>query len=157
MKSIEVESLRNLLVNHTLDFASTPEQVTQLKEFLSAKTIPLSQEGQFHELTKLQRYNIIRKVFADKDISIEEKNKVLQEEMVIDYSDVDENNKIKCHACIPDADNKAQLWNQYVKKEGLTQEQFAYSSQCFYNRSNKEQCLEFAAKFLESVDMVKMT
>ena len=41
IKSIEAESLRNLIVNHTLDFASTPEQLSQLKEFLASKSIPL--------------------------------------------------------------------------------------------------------------------
>ena len=66
-----------------------------------------------------------------------EKNKVLGEEMAVDYSDVDENNKIKCLACIPDQQNKESLWNQYVKKENMTQEQFSYSSSCFYNNSNK--------------------
>jgi len=137
IKSIEAESLRNLIVNHTLDFASTPEQLSQLKEFLASKSIPLQAEGTSHELTKLQRYNIIRKIFSDKDVPLEEKNKVLGEEMAVDYSDVDENNKIKCLACIPHQQNKDSLWNQYVKKENMTQEQFSYSSSCFYNNSNK--------------------
>lgn len=45
VKSIENESLRNLIVNHTLDFASTPEQVQLLREFLTQKSIPLNQDG----------------------------------------------------------------------------------------------------------------
>lgn len=75
--------------------------------------------------------------------------------MATDYSDVDEHNKIKCLACLPDPENKATLWDQYIKKKDMTQEQFSYSSMCFYNKSDKEQCMEFAAKYLESIDMVK--
>ena len=50
--------------------------------------------------------------------------KLLEKEMAIDYSDVDELNKIKCLACIPDDANKETLWNEYVKKETLSQQQF---------------------------------
>jgi len=41
-----------------------------VKNFLTNKGIPLNKEGTFHELSKLQRYNILRKIYKDKDIDM---------------------------------------------------------------------------------------
>ena len=57
--------------------------------------------------------------------------------MQIDYSDVDELQKIRCEACLPDDENKEQLWNRYLKQEGFSLQQFRYSILGFYNTSNR--------------------
>ena len=57
--------------------------------------------------------------------------------MSIDFSDVDNLNKLKCLACLPEEANKEALWNQYLKKE-ISQQEFIYSSSCFYNSANEE-------------------
>lgn len=69
--------------------------------------------------------------------------------MKVDYSDVDELQKIGCLACIPDDSNKEALWKSYVEKQGFaSQSHYSRSQQHFYNPGNKEQCTKFAELFL---------
>ena len=86
-----------MVVNQALGFATTKEQKDSLIEYLKSGNI----QG-VHTLTKLQRYQIIRKIFANKDIPLDEKMGYLNKEMAVDFSDVDNMNKLKCLACIPD-------------------------------------------------------
>jgi len=74
--------------------------------------------------------------------------------MKIDYSDVDEHQKIRCQACLPSSENKAELWNSYVSKDS-TQEKFSNSSGYFYNTDNHAQCVEYGDKFLNVLEEVK--
>jgi len=48
---------------------------------------------------------------------LDEKMGYLNAEMAIDFSDVDNMNKLKCLACIPDDSNKQELWAKYVNKD----------------------------------------
>ena len=75
--------------------------------------------------------------------------------MEVDYSDVDELQKLACQASLPDDDNKQALWTQYVKKDGFTQQQFEYSSSCFYNQGDTDQCIKYASLFFEAIYDVK--
>ena len=126
-----------------------------LLEFFNSKQIKNEQSGAAHDLNKSQRYKIIRQIFADKDVPLADKEQILKSEMEVAYSDVDELQKLACHASLPDDENKQALWAQYVNKEGFTQQQFEYSSSCFYNTSNKDQCMKYAALFFEVIYDVK--
>ena len=108
-----------------------------------------------HLLTKSQRYQIIRKVYSSPDINLEKKTNYLTTEMAISYSDIDELQKIKCLACIPDDDNKASLWKNYIEKTHFSQEQFNYSSSSFFNSDNHEQALFYADQFFQNIEGVK--
>ena len=90
--------------------AKTDEQKSLLTTFLEAKSIKKDGREIEHKLNKSQRYRIIKKIFANKSVNLEEKETLLQAEMQIDYSDVDELQKIACQACIPDLANKEKLW-----------------------------------------------
>ena len=80
---------------------------------------------------------------------------MLKAEMDIDYSDVDELQKLACQASLPSDENKQALWLRYVNKEGFSPQQFGYSSNAFYNKSNTDQCMHFAAKYFEVIQDVK--
>lgn len=55
-------------------------------------------------------------IYTDTEVDLADKEALLKAEMAIDYSDVDELQKIRALACLPDAENKASLWNHYVDK-----------------------------------------
>jgi len=63
--------------------------------------------------------------------------KLLDEEAKIEFSDVDVLNRIRCMACLPDDDYKSQLWQHYINKDKFAPEQFSYSVEGFYNKSNR--------------------
>jgi len=94
-------------------------------------------------------------MFEDPGMEFEEKKKVLEKEMKVDYSDVDVLEKVRCYACLPEEWNKETLWNLYINKQQFSQEQFAYSTSSFYNKQNKQQCLKFGNKFFECIDEIK--
>jgi hypothetical protein len=75
--------------------------------------------------------------------------------MKIDYSDVDENQRVRCEACLPDNTNKEDLWKHYTQKSKFSQGHFDHSSSFFYDHSNHEQCLAFADKFFADIEAVK--
>jgi len=73
---------------------------------LKEKTIKIESSEIVHKLNKAQRYTILRKIFVDPDVPKEEKEAMLKAEMDIDYSDVDELQKLACHASLPSDENK---------------------------------------------------
>lgn len=150
-------SLRNVIITNMLPLASTKAQTSQLKKFLKDKAIPLAKKGASHPLIKSQRYGILRSIFKDADIPQSEKDSLLAKEMKMDSSDVDELQKIRCQACLPTDENKAELWEAYIKKEKFSNQQFQYSSASFRNRSNKAQFMKYADLFFEKIDFVKTT
>ena len=95
-KNTEIHSLRNVIINNMLAFATNKKQILKIKTFLKGKAIPLAEEGKWHALTKAQRYQILRAIFKERGVPESEKNELLLEEMNIDYSDVDELEKIGC-------------------------------------------------------------
>ena len=99
INGIESTSLRNLLLTQTIDFATTPIQKTMLVGVLEAGKLPVLADS-FHTLTKTQRYMIIRQIWRSSDFTLDQKQAYLKAEMQIDYSDVDENQRIRCEACL---------------------------------------------------------
>jgi hypothetical protein len=153
--NIDQPSLRNFILNNTLSFATTDAQIEQLVQWLKAGSIPLKPRS--HPFTKSQRYTILKQVFRMEKISRQEKDALLAKEMKIDYSDVDENQKIACMACLPEADSKAELWQKYLTQDAMSQENFSYSSAFFINSSDKEMCNKYADLFLSNMEEVKKT
>lgn len=149
------QSLRNLLINNLLGFATSQAQKAMLHEFLQSKQIKDAESGTTHDLNKSQRYRIIVQIFSDKEVPMAEKEELLKAEMEIAYSDVDELQKLACHASLPGDEDKQALWAQYVNKEGFSQQQFEYSASQFYNTSDKEQCMKYAALFFDVIYDVK--
>lgn len=72
-----------------------------LVECLKEKTIDLNGDKK-HLLNKSQRYAIIRVIFRNKNFDNTEKYKYLDEEMTIDYTDIDEKQKMRCISCLPE-------------------------------------------------------
>ena len=57
-------------------------------------------------MTKATRYEIIKHIFRDEATPKEEKEKFLDKEIEIDFSDVDTYYKIACFACLPELEGK---------------------------------------------------
>lgn len=93
-----------------------------LLEFLKSKQIKDEESGTVHDLNKSQRYKIIRQIFSEKDVPMADKEQILKTEMELAYSDVDELQKLACHASLPTDESKQALWTQYVNKEGFSQQ-----------------------------------
>ena len=141
-----------MILNQSIQFAGGEAQDLLIKSLSTGRFALKTGE---HLLTKSQRYQIIRKVYSSPEIDLAKKTEYLTTEMAIDYSDIDELQKIKCLACLPDDENKASLWKNYIEKTKFSQEQFAYSSSSFFNPDNQEQSLHYADLFFQNIEAVK--
>ena len=101
VQQTEQQSLRNLILNHSIGFAVTPSQRQKLLTFLESKSVPLA-DGTCHNLSKSQRYQIIRQLFKDATVPMEVKVSALEAEMKINFTDMDEKQKVRCYSCLPD-------------------------------------------------------
>lgn len=169
-KLTKEHKLRNLLINTLIGFASNKDHLNTCVGYLKDNTFPLDfyhdpkMKGQqkdfknklrFHGLNKQQRYAILRKIFADSSIEYDDKEQYLKNEMEQEYSvSVDELNKIRCQACLPNNEWKAYLWDNYVNNDEFYQEEFYYSSLSFYNKADKAQCMRYADRYFEMLNFV---
>ena len=58
-------------------------------------------------------------------------------------------------ACLPEDEKKDTLWEHYVNKTGMSQEEFFNSSSFFYNSGDVAQCEKFAKLYFEKIEEIK--
>jgi len=152
---IPENSLRNFLLNRTVSYATSDQQVNTVLAWLKdGGRMPLTCQQDPHMLTKAQRYMVLRIIFRGNDHAYEEKMALLEAEMKTDYSDVDEQQKQRCMACLPEEANKSKLWDLYITNKELSQDMFDFSSGFFFDKSQEAHCEQYSQQFFEQVEMV---
>mmetsp|Transcript_44401 Transcript_44401/g.43074 ORF Transcript_44401/g.43074 Transcript_44401/m.43074 type:complete len:93 (-) Transcript_44401:185-463(-) len=79
---------------------------------------------------------------------------MLEQERQIDFSEVDNKQKLTCEGAIPDTVNKQKLYDAYVKGSQFNQTELDSSTKFFYNRENPAQCYQFADKYCKDLERV---
>lgn len=126
VKRLKIETSENMkkhLINNAISFACTHEHklllIQWLKEGIQVKDAVLSQHN---------KYAIIEKIYEDKEFPLEEKEKLLKQELDKDKSDEGQRAKKVCEAALPNAENKAKLWNWLLDENVKESEHMIFSA-----------------------------
>jgi hypothetical protein len=108
------------LIDLLVEFAYTDEHVDLLKDWLvNNKTYVINDEQkiEFSEdlVNQDNRFNIVALIYKRKDISLEEKEKILENQIKRDNnSDRSVRARCKCTASLPDKVLKNELWDKFI-------------------------------------------
>jgi aminopeptidase N len=132
------------LVDFAVSFAYTENQIELLKPWLAQEKPSINNvEFDSHFLTQENRFKIVKLIHRSRKISDEEKEKLLQNEVVRDKnSDQSILAKLACYASKPDEKIKEELWKKFV---------FQSTSDSLYNMETL--MANFASR--DQLDLVK--
>lgn len=109
------------LLELSIVFAQSDEQMNLLKDWLISGPY-VFKDGQKVKipdelLNQDNRFNIVALLYKSKEMSMDEKTKLLEAEVVRDKnSDRSERARCKCRAALPDKEIKKELWNKFVNE-----------------------------------------
>jgi hypothetical protein len=104
------------------------------------------------ELKDSHKRSILRKVFEDPEISTETKMALMEEVIGDDKSDLAENARITCMACLPDVEGKATTWASITDpNSGDSLKESNAKMSGFYSRKQIDLVRPYFAKFYEEL------
>ncbi len=123
-KYISQKTLIISLLQYLISFANLPNLILPFKNWLLSskeENLYIIIENEKLEIPKEllsqdNRYAILQKIFSLNEISLEEKNKLLEQEKIRDnFSDKSLKTELSCRALLPDINNKKNIWEKIIK------------------------------------------
>ena len=101
------------LVDNLFGFVSDIDHLNLAKQWLESGIIFKDEaKTELFKLGQKHKYSILKKIFEEPSIALEEKQGLLAKTIGDDKSDIAENTKETCNALLPSAEGKAQIWAQ---------------------------------------------
>lgn len=146
--NFENASMRNLLLDAYIQYCDPVTQEQELRDMATSGKFTGHAEKC---VNKAQRYMCIRSLLRAKH----DVQKLFDDEFATDYSAADELESHRYMASVPSQMAKASIWVQFLKKGMFKQQDFIAASACFYNTSDREQCLHYAELWLQNLEMIE--
>jgi len=121
-KFIHQKTLVLSLLPYLISFANMPQLILPLKNWLSEDPFILIDNEEKLSIPKElisqdNRFAILQKVFQLSEVSVEEKNKLLEAEKIRDKnSDKSIKAELTCRSLLPDITNKQTIWDKIIKQ-----------------------------------------
>eukprot|EP00826_Nyctotherus_ovalis_P036900 TRINITY_DN3317_c0_g1_i10.p1 TRINITY_DN3317_c0_g1~~TRINITY_DN3317_c0_g1_i10.p1 ORF type:complete len:912 (-),score=327.19 TRINITY_DN3317_c0_g1_i10:142-2877(-) len=148
LERLKVESSVNTkknLLSYIIQFACMPEHKKILAKWLKDGTGVADAV-----LTQRNRYTIIKKIYADKDFTLEEKQKLLAAELEKDKSDEGLRAQRCCEAAVPTPENKQKCWDIFLDENTKESDHMLFSGMSGFNSEDQEELLKpYLDKYFE--------
>jgi aminopeptidase N len=152
LKSETSNNTKKSVLNYIIQFACKMEHKKMLIQWLKEGT-GIAEAV----LTQGNRYSILTKIYADKDFTLEEKQKLLESELEKDKSDEGMRARRKCEAAIPTVENKEKCWKSFLDEETKESDHMLFSGMAGFNSDDQEELLKpYLEKYFDVLaDMFK--
>jgi len=129
-------NIKKLLVSYFIYFSITMDHKKFLLKWLNEST-----RIEDYSLSLDQWYDILRILYADSQLSIEEKRKLLDRELENDRSDDGLRVQKTYEASIPAAENKEKHWKILLDEDGKESEYMLFAIRAGFNSKHQEDLL----------------
>jgi len=141
LKAEKEDSIIRHLMMHLISFAVNYEHKILLVNWLNEGDSKLSQAN---------RYSIIKKIYADTNFTIEEKQQLLNAELKKDKSDTGILAQRTCEASIPTAEKKEHQWQEFLNENTKESEYVLFAAMRGFNSQDQVELLKpYEKKYFE--------